>query len=539
MMDNRKTYILAVHLAIAILTLAVYILLMWGDYVNLFPILTQEESSLLNTDKSEVFQLANRYLNSAIQFFHAFSVWALLALSKKVNDIIEEHPEIYQERVIDWSLFLIATGIFVWMLAALITRQVNSENIIFTEAFVACFSLINSALLLNATVYLDYDKKPVWVSNRVLNQLFQTSKGIWLLCLAALVITLWITCYLSNNNLKDSKHLEWILIPDLLFVIPTSFYFFAGMFKLFKERGGGVTILLWGLPLLLTVSYHVCDTFPSLIQDAFLAKNYYMTLFGTAYRTSLIALIMVLSFTWIARLRTQVRDHVMAQLKLANEKLDSQTKELKKKNKELDNLRSEVHHRMSNHLQMLANSIENQAVGVEDQNIKLALTRSLLLVESIGKIHELLDIHTDEKVPLKNYFSELLLRCKDSYAFADCRIEYQLTGLDASLKLKESSARQLGMLIVEACFNITEHAYAPGETKKAVIKAFNNDETLTLSIQDFGKGITNGYSTAIKKGKGLRIIEAIVGQLSGSWQPVSSPNEGTLIHTTFTINNLK
>ncbi|MET0557301.1 MAG: ATP-binding protein [Solirubrobacterales bacterium] len=102
-------------------------------------------------------------------------------------------------------------------------------------------------------------------------------------------------------------------------------------------------------------------------------------------------------------------------------------------------------------------------------------------------------------------------------------IRHAVAGLAEQLGMREPSVGDLKTVVTEACMNVVVHAYE-GEPGPLQVEARVEEEGLTVSVRDFGRGIR---PTAGDERQSLRIGLTLIAALSSSFAISGGLNKGT------------
>jgi PAS domain S-box-containing protein len=190
---------------------------------------------------------------------------------------------------------------------------------------------------------------------------------------------------------------------------------------------------------------------------------------------------------------------------------------------ERDLLLREAHHRVKNNLQVVISLLRLQSRRLGDEKLKGALEDCQNRIQSMAFVHEkLYQSENLSKVDFPAYLQSLLGFLRGSYNPGSNRVtvvtDIGVAALDIDI------ATRLGMVAGELITNSLKHAF-PNNEKGAIIinVSSNNDGNVELLVEDNGVGLPEGFDLEEADTVGLRLVKAIVGQMSGAFE--ARPNE--------------
>ena len=209
-------------------------------------------------------------------------------------------------------------------------------------------------------------------------------------------------------------------------------------------------------------------------------------------------------------------------------------KNLKASLDEKDSLLREIHHRVKNNLQLISSILSlEQGLG-HTKSIEESITDTSAKIKSMALIHELFyDPTTEGNINLKEYCSRLVKLICESYKSGINNIEIEVQSEDIFLEIDKVTP--LGLIINECISNSLKYAYTVSEGKIDVIITQNNNE-ITLIIQDYGKGLKSDFDLNKIKSLGIKLIKKLTEkQLHGSYIIENKENGGVLNEVKFKI----
>jgi len=170
----------------------------------------------------------------------------------------------------------------------------------------------------------------------------------------------------------------------------------------------------------------------------------------------------------------------------------------------------EIHHRVKNNLQTVAALLRLQARRIDSAEAKSALEEAVRRVGSIAIVHETLSQSGEEVVD----FDEVADRVGGALgevgaigAAVRVRRQGSFGGLDSEV------ATPLAMALTELLQNAVEHGYPEGasaDVAQIVMAVRRTSSTLTVTVEDDGHGLPDGFDLATSTNLGLSIVGTLV-----------------------------
>jgi signal transduction histidine kinase len=114
--------------------------------------------------------------------------------------------------------------------------------------------------------------------------------------------------------------------------------------------------------------------------------------------------------------------------------------------------------------------------------------------------------------------------CNDVNSTGSLQVTYQSIGID-KMAIEQTTAIAIYRIVQELINNILKHAAA----KSAIVQVTKTNETITITVEDDGKG----FNTAIlqgTKGMGWNNIQSRIEYLKGKVDTRSEAGKGTSVH---------
>jgi two-component sensor histidine kinase len=113
----------------------------------------------------------------------------------------------------------------------------------------------------------------------------------------------------------------------------------------------------------------------------------------------------------------------------------------------------------------------------------------------------------------------------------DIRLDTRLDNVRVDI----DTALPVGLITGELATNACKHAFPPGQGGAIMVRLGARDGEVALSVHDTGVGIA---PERIAKSTGLRITEALAGQIDGQIRYERRPEGGATVHLTFRLRRL-
>lgn len=171
----------------------------------------------------------------------------------------------------------------------------------------------------------------------------------------------------------------------------------------------------------------------------------------------------------------------------------------------------EIHHRIRNSLNLICCTLQLQALRSDNQEVRHALGTTADRINSLARVHGLLDRHDQSRlVDLVPYIENLVHDLRVTLlAPADGR-NLKLAHAD-SMQLGEDELTSLGSIVTELATNAVK--YGAGDI---AINVLRRPAHLDIAVEDEGSGFPSGFDLALKTGFGLRLVRHLCASTAGS-----------------------
>jgi two-component sensor histidine kinase len=192
----------------------------------------------------------------------------------------------------------------------------------------------------------------------------------------------------------------------------------------------------------------------------------------------------------------------------------------------------EVHHRVKNNLQTIAALLRLQGRRLEGEEAKAALAESERRIRSIAIVHETLAQEASDYVSFTEVIEPLVEVVQEATTSEDMKINFEVSG-DAGT-LPGDIATPLAIILNELMQNAVDHAFVADSsgvrTGTVKIDLIRNEQGLTVTVTDDGRGLPEGFDLESSQGLGTSIMKALItSELGGTIQMRNTQEGGTRV----------
>ncbi len=179
-----------------------------------------------------------------------------------------------------------------------------------------------------------------------------------------------------------------------------------------------------------------------------------------------------------------------------------------------DILLREIHHRVKNNLTVVESIVSLQSVDAQGTRFEAAFSQLAKRIHSISLIHEKLYRGKDmDHIEAGPYIQDLVTYIYVTLGEGGAIPEISVDDVDLSSK----EAMPIGLILTELLTN----AYKYGTKGRVFISLTKKGPKLVLAVENEGPPLPEGFRET--NGLGLRLVDALVSQLFGSWEAESGP----------------
>jgi len=203
-------------------------------------------------------------------------------------------------------------------------------------------------------------------------------------------------------------------------------------------------------------------------------------------------------------------------IKLNEEKLQQQDRQLQKSLDEKEVLLKEIHHRTKNNMMVVISMLDLQMADIEDERIRIIFQEMEDRIRAMALVHEkLYQSQNLSEIDFESYIQEIAESLVANMVLDD-RVQLQLDIEPISINI--DFAVPLGLVINEIVTNSVKHAF-PGSRKGNVYIRLEKKQNreIELTVGDDGVGLPSEIDVFESSSFGLQIIASLVTmQLGGS-----------------------
>lgn len=196
-----------------------------------------------------------------------------------------------------------------------------------------------------------------------------------------------------------------------------------------------------------------------------------------------------------------------------------QVREERERNRRLaesrETLYRELQHRISNNLQMVSSLIAVESRAVTDERARHVLQDAQRRLGLISRLHRQLHDPEATEIRMDEFLPEL---CEDTLATAGAcdRVCYVLNA--APIALSPARAIPVGLIAAELVVNALEHGLPGGRAGSLTVTlADEGNGIASLSVEDDGAGLPDGFDLGASNSLGLQIVRQLAEQLGGEF----------------------
>jgi two-component sensor histidine kinase len=190
--------------------------------------------------------------------------------------------------------------------------------------------------------------------------------------------------------------------------------------------------------------------------------------------------------------------------------------ELERRVQEKDLLLSEIHHRVKNSLQVVSSLLSLESARIQDASVVEMLQTTQNRIRSMALIHQTLYQSKDfARVDFHAFLLSFAPTLIQSYSMAPEQVFLDIHV--AEVRLPIDAAIPCGLIVNELISNALKHAF-PGGRRGTIRIGFAHDSSnhATLSVEDDGIGIPEGFSFDRADTLGVQLVYLLTGQLGGT-----------------------
>jgi PAS domain S-box-containing protein len=175
----------------------------------------------------------------------------------------------------------------------------------------------------------------------------------------------------------------------------------------------------------------------------------------------------------------------------------------------------EIHHRVKNNLQIVSSMLSLQAGRSDDADIREIFHESEARIRAMALVHEQLYRSGDlAHVDLQGYLTLLSEQVIRYFGRNDCRVDVRVDPAARHVNLDQ--AIPIGLIVNELVANSIRHGFARDRGGLVEVRLAVAGAGRRLSVTDDGAGFGPDLHPASSDSLGLKLVEALAGQLGGT-----------------------
>jgi two-component sensor histidine kinase/putative methionine-R-sulfoxide reductase with GAF domain len=197
-------------------------------------------------------------------------------------------------------------------------------------------------------------------------------------------------------------------------------------------------------------------------------------------------------------------------------------------------LLQEMHHRVRNNLQTVAALLSIQLRQLGEDNATVHLREAISRIQSIAAVHDLLS--DERRLTGATIDAIAKLVAEDAHSTLirpGLHVRFDIPKSDIGVPSKQATV--LALLTNELVSNAVNHGFRGRETGNVRIHSRRDGNLVTLTVENDGQGVPDGFNPSESTGLGMRIIQSLVSSdLRGEFN-IRSGDTGTIAEITFPL----
>ena len=209
---------------------------------------------------------------------------------------------------------------------------------------------------------------------------------------------------------------------------------------------------------------------------------------------------------------------------------------IKQNLREKEDLLGEIHHRVKNNLALISGLLELETFQKEDPMLKRTLQNSLLRIQSMSIVHDMLyEAENFSKLSFGNFMTEMIAVIKNQHYEESRNMEIVVNVDDFSLNVNQ--AIPFGLIINELVTNAYKHAYPNDQPGVIHVSIAEEGKHILLEVKDRGIGLPEGFSIETAETPGLMLVKILSEQIDADL--LADVKGGTVVTLGFTKEDKK
>ena len=177
----------------------------------------------------------------------------------------------------------------------------------------------------------------------------------------------------------------------------------------------------------------------------------------------------------------------------------------------------EIHHRVKNNMQTVASLLRLQSRRAESEETRRALQEGINRILSVAVIHEFLAHQSARVINIRDVSQRIIEQVREGVLDRERRIDLELRG--PNIYLPTQPATVCALVINELLLNALEHGYERQVGGIVTVNLKDDGEQITISVDDDGKGLPEGFDPTRTDSLGLQIVRTLAeNDLKGSFE---------------------
>jgi two-component sensor histidine kinase/putative methionine-R-sulfoxide reductase with GAF domain len=195
----------------------------------------------------------------------------------------------------------------------------------------------------------------------------------------------------------------------------------------------------------------------------------------------------------------------------------------------------EINHRVKNNLQIISSLLNLQSRDIQDEKALRGVQASQDRIQSMAMVHEKLYQSEDlARIDFGEYIRSLATDLGSSYGLGSRGINLEIDVED--IRLSVDTAIPCGVIVNELVTNSLKHAFPRERSGQIYVKFQEADGRYNMVFKDDGIGLPENLDINQPSSLGLTIVNALVGQLQGTFNYCH--NGGCEVSITFPAEGL-
>ncbi len=205
------------------------------------------------------------------------------------------------------------------------------------------------------------------------------------------------------------------------------------------------------------------------------------------------------------------RDNLVHEIELRKEAEKKISIQLREK----ETILKEVHHRIKNNFASIGSLLSLQSQLTSTPEVQTALQDAIGRVTSMQVLYERLLLTDDYNITsVKEYLTNLIKDIINLFPESvDITVEIQID----DFQLNPKRLVPIGIIVNELLTNIMKYAFIGRSSGLIEITVIKNQRKVSLSMQDNGVGLPEGFDISESKSFGLMLVKMLSEQLEGSF----------------------